>query len=164
MHPAAEPSVDQDTFKLLILKRRRAVARVLKGLSASKSEAKKHAGTHETVPCGASAAQTSPGHFVKGKEQRRQAERFHKVISAVEDEETDAMIQEDRHPEAPKRSRAEVMAERTELTSVRETIVASLSEQQTQMEELQDRLEQLNDKKHTLVVKLKQVKVLSSRN
>lgn len=151
-----EPSIDQDTFKLLILKRRRAVARILKGHSIS--EAEKHEGSHETVPCGALAA--SPGQVMKGKKQKKQVGRHRKTNTTVALD--DEMVQEDQTPTAPKRSRAEVMAERNELASERETITATLSEQQSQMDELQDRLEQLNDKKHTLVIKLKQVTIRSS--
>ena len=159
----AEPSIDQDTFKLLILKRRRAVARILKGHSVS--EAAKHEGSQETVPCGALAASPgarAPGQAMKGKKQRNQVGRHRKTNLSIAAD--DDMVDEDQTPKVPKRSRAEVTAERNELASEREAITSALSEQQTQMDELQDRLEQLNDKKHTLVIKLKQVIIRSNKN
>ena len=136
------PTLDLDTFKLLLLKRKRAEARLAK----AQEPTERNEVTQESAPpCGARKStkqKTRPAKKAKANEAEAKAEK----------------MEEDQPPKPPLKSRAELVAERDSLGAEREQVAASLAGQQAQLEEVQDRLEQLNDKKHALVIKLKHVR------
>lgn len=134
------PALDLDTFKLLLLKRKRAEARLAK----AQEPTERNEVTQESAPpCGARKST---------KQKTRPAKKAKTSEAKSEKMEVDQM------PKLPLRNRAALVAERDSLGAEREQVAAALAGQQAKLEEVQDRLEQLNDKKHALVIKLKQVR------